>query len=258
MPDTVVIGIAALRRMCRLISWRPGMPRLIAVCTCSRSDSSRIADLVTRATIASDESASATAGSVRCRMLLTRSVPLPRAGNQPSLTANSAISTNRGHERRDRGRDRAGHQHRGIGEARAQARQHAQPDAENQDDHRGVEHQPGRGPDPGRDQRGHVLAQRDRDAQVAVQRVVQPVPVLGEERLVQVVPRLQHASGCWPAATGRRTAPRPGCPAPGTARRRSRSWRPAGWRRASPACGPGTASARTHRPPRLFAQGANM
>jgi hypothetical protein len=37
--------------------------------------------------------ARAIAGSVKWRMLLARSVPLPRAGNQPSLTANSRIST---------------------------------------------------------------------------------------------------------------------------------------------------------------------
>ena len=68
IAETVVIGIAALRRMCRRITWRVGMPRLIAVCTCSRSASSRIAARVTRATIASEASASATAGSVKCRM----------------------------------------------------------------------------------------------------------------------------------------------------------------------------------------------
>src|ERR1700761_6662902 len=93
MPVTVVIGMAALRRMCRWITLRAGMPRLTAVCTCSRSPSSRIEARVTRATIASDEMARAIAGSVKCRMLLARSVPLPRAGNQLSLTANSRIST---------------------------------------------------------------------------------------------------------------------------------------------------------------------
>ena len=91
MPVIVVIGMAALRRMCRWITLRAGMPRLTAVCTCSRSPSSRIEARVTRATIASDEMARAIAGSVKCRMLLARSVPLPRAGNQRSLTANSRI-----------------------------------------------------------------------------------------------------------------------------------------------------------------------
>ncbi len=89
----VVIGMAALRRMCLLTSWRRGMPRLMAVWTCSRSASSRIADRVTRATMASEDSASANAGSVKWRKLLTKSVPLPSAGNQRSLTANSATST---------------------------------------------------------------------------------------------------------------------------------------------------------------------
>ena len=49
-----------------------------------------------------------------------------------------------------------------------------------------------------------------------MQRVRQPVPVLGEERLVQVVALPPGPACCWRAATGRRTARRPGCPAPGT------------------------------------------
>ena len=93
MPVTVVIGMAALRRMWRWISWRPGMPRLTAVCTCSRRPSSRTDARVTRATIASEEMARAIAGSVKCRTLLRKSVPFPSAGNQPSLTANTRMST---------------------------------------------------------------------------------------------------------------------------------------------------------------------
>ena len=64
MPVTVVIGMAALRRMWRWISWRPGMPRLTAVCTCSRRPSSRTDARVTRATIASEEMARALTNSV--------------------------------------------------------------------------------------------------------------------------------------------------------------------------------------------------
>src|SRR6266566_507426 len=93
MPATVVIGIAAFRRTWRLITCLPGIPRLTAVCTCSRSPSPRTDALVTRATIASDEIASAKAGNVRCRMLSTRPAPLPMAGNQPSFTANTRMST---------------------------------------------------------------------------------------------------------------------------------------------------------------------
>ena len=62
----VVIGIAALRSTCRRITSRNGMPRLTAVCTCSRPSSSRTEARVTRATIAIDEMARAIAGSVRC------------------------------------------------------------------------------------------------------------------------------------------------------------------------------------------------
>ncbi len=68
------------------------MPRLTAVCTCSRPASSRIAARVTRATMASDATASANAGSVKWRTLLSKLVPFPSAGNQRSFTANSKIS----------------------------------------------------------------------------------------------------------------------------------------------------------------------
>src|SRR5262245_28409194 len=43
--------------------------------------------------VASDAAARATAGRVKCRTLLRKSVPPPSAGNQRSLTANSKIST---------------------------------------------------------------------------------------------------------------------------------------------------------------------
>ena len=93
MPVTVVMGTAALRRMCRRITHRAGIPRLTAVCTCSRSPSARIAARVTRATIASDAVARAMAGRVRCLTSLRKPVPLPSAGNQRSFTANRMIST---------------------------------------------------------------------------------------------------------------------------------------------------------------------
>src|SRR5215472_3351921 len=93
MPVTVVIGMAALRRTWRWISLRPGIPRLTAVCTCSRRPSSRTDARVTLATIASEETARAIAGSVKCRTLSRKPVPFPRAGNQPSFTANTRMST---------------------------------------------------------------------------------------------------------------------------------------------------------------------
>ena len=70
------------------------MPRLTAVCTCSRPISSRTATRVTRATSAIDVSASAIAGSVRCSDPVDeRPRPSPSAGNQPRLTANTSSST---------------------------------------------------------------------------------------------------------------------------------------------------------------------
>ncbi len=65
-PATVVIGIAALRSTWRRTTVRHGMPRLMAVCTCSWPISSRTAVRVTLATSAIDEKASANAGSVKC------------------------------------------------------------------------------------------------------------------------------------------------------------------------------------------------
>ena len=128
------------------------MPRLTAVCTCSRSLSSRIAALVTRATMASEEIARAIAGSVKCRRLLTKSVPLPSAGNQPSFTANTRISTiaatNAGMAAEIAVTTRV----QVSSEPGPQAGQDAQADPEHQDQHRRVQDQPGGGPDPGRDQ----------------------------------------------------------------------------------------------------------
>src|SRR5215469_7102385 len=68
------------------------MPRLIAVCTCSRSASARTDALVTRETTASDDNASAIAGNVKWRTSDQKPVPLPSAGNQPSFTENTEIS----------------------------------------------------------------------------------------------------------------------------------------------------------------------
>jgi hypothetical protein len=55
--------------------------------------------------------------------------------------------------------------------------------------------------------RGHILPKRYRDAQVSVQGVVQPIPILGEERLVQVIARLEHlqAAGRQGPAAGQRS-----------------------------------------------------
>ena len=65
MPEIVVMGMAALRSTWRQISCRRGMPRLTAVWTCSRPSLLTDRGPVTRATIASEESASAIAGRVR-------------------------------------------------------------------------------------------------------------------------------------------------------------------------------------------------
>src|SRR4030081_428724 len=69
------------------------MPRLTAVWTCSRLDSSRIAARVTLATIASEETARANAGSVKCLTWSKKPIPLPIDGNHWSCTANTRIRT---------------------------------------------------------------------------------------------------------------------------------------------------------------------
>lgn len=46
-PDTEKIGPEALRRTCLRITYRSGMPRPRAVCTCSEPSSARTADRVT-------------------------------------------------------------------------------------------------------------------------------------------------------------------------------------------------------------------
>jgi len=69
------------------------MPRLTAVWTCSFLDSSRMAARVTLATIASDETARATAGKVRCFTWSKNPTPLPIEGNHCSCTAKTRIST---------------------------------------------------------------------------------------------------------------------------------------------------------------------
>lgn len=63
---------------------------------------------------------------------------------------------------------------------RPQPGHYAQADSQHHDDQGCVKDQPGGGPDPRRDQRGHVLLQRDRDHEVPVQCIVEPV--LGKER----------------------------------------------------------------------------
>ena len=92
-PTTVVIGIDALRNTCRRMISRIGIPRLVAVCTCSRRSSSRTDVRVTRATRATAENANATAGSVRCLTWSKAPSPVPSAGNQPSWTANTDSNT---------------------------------------------------------------------------------------------------------------------------------------------------------------------
>src|SRR3954471_23605279 len=93
IPTTVVTGIAALRSTWRRTISAYGIPRLTAVCTCSRPSSVRTATRVTRTTIAIADSASAIAGSVRCQIRAATAVPAPSAGNQPRFTENTDSST---------------------------------------------------------------------------------------------------------------------------------------------------------------------
>src|ERR1700722_2250755 len=198
MPDTVAIGIAALRSTCRRMSWRAGRPRLMAVWTGSRPASSRAAARAPRDTPPSEDA--------RGQGEVLDVAPAARAVAQRREPAELHREQQDQHDRRDERRQRRGdrgrHQHRAVRPARPQGRHHAAADPDDQDDDRGVEHERAGRPHPRRDHRGHVLLQRDRDAEVAVQRVFQPVPVLGEERLVEVVALLQQVQ-----ARGRQRPP---------------------------------------------------
>src|ERR1700678_2684074 len=213
------------------------MPRLTAVCTCSRPASSRTAARVTRATMASEEIASAIAGRVRWRTLSRNPAPLPSAGNQPSCTANTATST--------------------IAAANdGRAAVMAVPTRVD------VSTQPGRRPastpSPMPSRQMIRDAYSTRPAEVAVQRVGQPVPVLGDERLVEVIPLLQGGH-----------AARRQCPAPGQRGQRGAGRevhraedheagdQQAGEEHREPA-EQELAPAHQPTPPRLFAHGANM
>ena len=187
------------------------MPRLIAVCTCSRSASSRTAARVTRATMASEEIASAIAGSVRW-LDVGRGTrpPLPSAGNQPSCTANTRDQHDRGDERRQRGGDaRWPTRVDGVQPAGPQPGQDAERDAEHADDQRSRTA-------PARrwsrcqaaDQRGHVLP----PASIEMPRL--PCSALASQYqywarngCVEVVAAARGRRR-WPAAApGRRSAP---------------------------------------------------
>ena len=93
MPTTVVTGIDALRMTCLRTTCGYGIPRLTAVCTCSRPISVRTATRVTRTTIAIALSASAIAGNVRCLIVSNPPSPEPSAGNHPRLTENTDNNT---------------------------------------------------------------------------------------------------------------------------------------------------------------------
>ena len=92
-PATVVIGMRAFLKTCRRMTSRSGMPRPRAVSTCSRRSSSFAAARVSRATYATPESASATAGIVMCFSSSPNPDPVPSAGSHPSWRVKIEIRT---------------------------------------------------------------------------------------------------------------------------------------------------------------------
>ena len=235
IPLTVVIGIAALRSTWRRTTRREGRPRLIAVCTCSRAISSRTLTLVTRATSASAESGERDRGQRQVPEPVEQPRPGPERREPAQLDREDRDQHDRRHERRDRREHGRPRDHRRVERPAAQAGEHPEPDPEQQDQDRRVEHELGRHRGALGDQRVHALAQRDRVPEVAVDGRAQPVPVLRRSASLRWYARAQHvqrlgrerpAAGQRPAADHR---------ARSTATRRWRSSPPAGSARASPA-----------------------
>ena len=176
-PLTVVIGTAALRTTWRRTNWRRGMPRLSAVCTCSRANSSRTAARVTRATSATDDSASATAGSVRCRTRSPNPSPSPIAGNQPSSATNTIVSSVAATNAGTAASSAVVTSTARVGDAAPQPGEQTEPDADQQDQDRRVQHELPRDPDAAGDQPRHLVTAGDRDAEVAAHGVAEPLHV---------------------------------------------------------------------------------
>ena len=223
-PTTVVIGIAALRSTWRRTIVRRGRPRLTAVCTCSRSSSSRTAVLVTRVTSATDEAASARAGRIRwCERVDEARRRLPAPGTSGSFTANTNCSTTAA--------AKAGIAADTVEEISTplsmvpcdSAPTIPSPTPITTMIDRGQQHQAGGDPDPLADQGRDALVQRDRLTEVAVQGRDQPVPVADQERVVEVVLRVQLGHHLRERVPDRRSAWRSGSREPGRASRRPRS-----------------------------------
>ena len=212
-PTTVVIGIAALRSTCRRRICRHGRPRLTAVCTCSRSSSSRTAARVTRVTSATDVAASASAGSVRCWSQSRKPVARPQCREPAQLHREDELQHHRGGEgghRRRHGRDQSTLR---VDAAAAAAHRRSRAPPRHDDDHHevaapGSRVTPIRCADQGRDapraggstDRGHRAAPR------------QPVPVPDQERLVEVVARARAARSPAGRVPARRSASAIGLP----------------------------------------------
>ena len=205
MPVIVVIGIAALRRMCRRISWRPGMPRLTAVCTCSRSPSSRIdgpgdpGDDRQRGDGQRDRGQREVLDVVqeagrRCRA----------PGTSRSCTANTRISTIAATNAGIAAETAVITSVLVSSQAGPQARPAMPRPMPITQMIRTTRTAPGR---PWSRSGGAISVDTFSRSviempEVAVQRVAQPVPVLGQERLVQVVARARGPRG-WPAGSDR-------------------------------------------------------
>ena len=112
-PDRVAEDVAAHDGA------RASRPRLVATSTCSRPSWSTIDERVTLPTSTTNTTASAIDGSTRWYTVSRNPSPDPNDGNQPSCTANTAMSTIDADERRDRAEHGEADEHRPVEHAPA-------------------------------------------------------------------------------------------------------------------------------------------
>ena len=227
MPATVVIGIAALRSTCRRTTWRDGMPRLTAVCTCSRPISLAHGRPASRARRSPrrqrerdrrqrqvpDAVGEALAGAERRE---PAQIDREDADISTIAATNDGTAANTVVSRRSPLSSRPGRSPAST----------PSPIPSSDDQQRRVQHELERDADAlARSACATLLAQRDRAAEVAVQHDVEPMPVAHEERLVEVVALRAARPRSRAAACARRRASTADRPARGPATRRWRSSR---------------------------------
>lgn len=129
--------------------------------------------------------------------LVEEPVPRPERRKPAQLHREHREQQDRGDERGHCRADRRADDHRRVGEPPLQAGENAETDADDDDQHARVGDQLDRCADPLGDQGRHVLAERDRTAEVTVRRRPQPADVSEEERVTEVISLLEDLDRFW-------------------------------------------------------------